>query len=81
MNDKKQIPLRISAELYARLMHLAELDFRSLNGEIEFILHDYVTRRRAGGAGAEGEPGHAESAAAQDRSRPPSSASKDEAAL
>lgn len=46
MNDKKQIPLRISAQLYAEILRLAEADFRSLNGEIEYILHEYAVRRK-----------------------------------
>ena len=43
---KKQVPLRISAELYAELSAWAEDDFRSLNGQIEFLLHECVKARR-----------------------------------
>ena len=32
---KKQIPLRVSASLYADLAQWAEEDFRSINGQIE----------------------------------------------
>ena len=41
-NGKKQIPLRISAKLYEELSAWAEEDFRSLNGQIEFLLHECV---------------------------------------
>lgn len=39
---KKQIPLRISAKLYAELFAWAEDEFRSLNGQIEYLLHESV---------------------------------------
>lgn len=47
-NDKarKQIPLRISAKLYDELQRWAEDEFRSINGQIEFILTDAVRKRR-----------------------------------
>lgn len=45
-STKKQVPLRISAELYAELSAWAEDDFRSLNGQIEFLLHECVKARR-----------------------------------
>ena len=36
MNDqKKQIPLRLSAKLYEAVASWAEDDFRSINGQIE----------------------------------------------
>lgn len=47
-NSRKQIPLRISARLYAELEHWAEDDFRSLNGQIEYLLTECVRRRRGG---------------------------------
>ena len=46
MAEKKQIPLRISKELFDELSRWAEDDFRSLNGQIEFILTDAVRKRR-----------------------------------
>lgn len=36
--EKKQIPLRLSATLYNELMQWAEDDFRSVNGQIEYLL-------------------------------------------
>ena len=43
---KKQIPLRLSASLYAELMQWAEDDFRSVNGQIEYLLTECVKRRK-----------------------------------
>ena len=48
---KKQVPLRISAELYTELERWAEDDFRSLNGEIEYLLTECVRYRRQGRKG------------------------------
>ena len=45
-NEKKQIPLRISDKLYEALSAWAEDDFRSLNGQIEYLLTECVRRRR-----------------------------------
>lgn len=44
--DRKQIVLRLSPELYDALAHWAEDEFRSINGQIEFLLTDAV--RKAG---------------------------------
>jgi len=46
--DKKQIPLRLSASLWRELVSWAEDDFRSLNGQIEYLLTDSVKRRKKG---------------------------------
>ena len=46
-NEKKQIPLRISAALWKELMAWAEDDFRSLNGQIEFLLTECVKKRKS----------------------------------
>ncbi len=43
---KKQIPLRLSAKLYDELAAWAEDDFRSLNGQIEFLLTECVKKRK-----------------------------------
>lgn len=43
---KKQVPLRISAQLWKELMAWAEDDFRSLNGQIEFLLTECVKHRK-----------------------------------
>ena len=48
MNEgkKKQIPLRISAELFDELSRWAESDFRSVNGQIEYLLTECVKSRK-----------------------------------
>ena len=51
MNDtqKKQIPLRLSAKLYAAIAAWAEDDFRSVNGQIEYLLTECVRQRKKNG--------------------------------
>lgn len=46
---KKQIPLRLSASLYNELMRWAEDDFRSVNGQIEYLLTECVKYRKKHG--------------------------------
>ena len=48
-SDKKQIPLRLSAKLYAALAAWAEDDFRSVNGQIEYLLTECVRQRKKDG--------------------------------
>ena len=45
---KKQIPLRLSASLYNELSAWAEDDFRSLNGQIEYLLTQCLKKRKGG---------------------------------
>lgn len=47
--EKKQIPLRLSEELYAELMRWAESDFRSVNGQIEYLLTECVKEHKKSG--------------------------------
>lgn len=49
MAAKKQVPLRISQSLYAQLSAWAEDDFRSLNGQIEYLLTECVKQRKRNG--------------------------------
>ena len=44
--SKKQIPLRLSDSLFKELSRWAEDDFRSLNGQIEYLLTEAVKMRR-----------------------------------
>ncbi len=44
--SKKQVPLRLSAKLYAELSEWAESDFRSVNGQIEYLLTECVKYRK-----------------------------------
>ncbi len=48
-NTKKQIPLRLSAKLYSALAAWAEDDFRSVNGQIEYLLTECVKQRKKNG--------------------------------
>jgi len=44
--EKKQIPLRLSPALYKEIAAWAEDDFRSINGQIEYLLNECVKRRK-----------------------------------
>ena len=44
--EKKQLPLRLSKPLYDELSRWAEDDFRSLNGQIEYLLTECVRQKR-----------------------------------
>ncbi len=48
-NQKKQVPLRLSARLYDALAAWAEDDFRSVNGQIEYLLTECVKQRKKNG--------------------------------
>jgi hypothetical protein len=54
--DKKQILLRLNQGTYAELVRWAEADFRSVNGQIEYILSRAVAQRRPAAAAAESNP-------------------------
>ena len=49
MADKKEIPLRVSEKLYNALAAWAEDDFRSINGQIEYLLTECVKQRKKDG--------------------------------
>lgn len=48
-NQKKQLPLRLSAKLYNAIAAWAEDDFRSVNGQIEYLLTECVRQRKKNG--------------------------------
>ena len=48
-NQKKQIPLRLSTKLYNQIAAWAEDDFRSVNGQIEYLLTECVRQRKKNG--------------------------------
>ncbi|MCL2719115.1 MAG: Arc family DNA-binding protein [Lachnospiraceae bacterium] len=50
-NMKKQVPLRLQASLWQELNSWAEDDFRSLNGQIEYLLTECVKKRKKGPPG------------------------------
>jgi hypothetical protein len=45
MPEKKSVLIRISPELWEELRKMASQDFRSINGEIEYLLQDAVRKR------------------------------------
>ena len=47
--EKKQVPLRLSAKLYDAIAAWAEDDFRSVNGQIEYLLTECVKQRKKNG--------------------------------
>lgn len=49
MAEKKQVPLRLSVKLYNELAAWAEDDFRSVNGQIEYLLTECVKQRKKTG--------------------------------
>lgn len=52
---KKQVPLRLSASLYNELAAWAEDEFRSINGQIEYLLTECVKKRKKGKKNADEE--------------------------
>jgi len=49
MSEKKQVPLRLSEKLYNDIAAWAEDDFRSVNGQIEYLLSECVRQRKKDG--------------------------------
>ena len=47
--EKKQVPLRLSPKLYNAIAAWAEDDFRSINGQIEYLLSECVRQRKKDG--------------------------------
>ena len=47
-SGKKQIPLRLSPQLYEALAAWAEEEFRSVNGQIEYLLTECVKKAGRG---------------------------------
>lgn len=45
-DDKKQMILRLSKSLYDDVAKWAEDDFRSINGQIEYLLTQAVQKRK-----------------------------------
>ena len=50
-SGKKQIPLRISETLFKELERWSEDEFRSVNGQIEYLLTECVNYRKKGKKG------------------------------
>lgn len=51
-NNKKQVPLRLSTSLYNSIAAWAEDDFRSVNGQIEYLLTECARQRKKNGGTA-----------------------------
>ena len=49
MAEKKQVPLRLSEKLYNAISAWAEDDFRSVHGQIEYLLTECVKQRKKDG--------------------------------
>jgi hypothetical protein len=49
MAEKKQVPLRLNEKLYNAIAQWAEDDFRSINGQIEYLLTECVKQRKKNG--------------------------------
>lgn len=45
-NAKKQILLRLSSSLWEDISQWADEDYRSINGQIEFLLREAVRKRK-----------------------------------
>ena len=61
MAEKKRFLLRISPELWEELNRWAAQEFRSVNGQIEFLLQRAVDERRRGARRAAPAPPSARS--------------------
>ena len=48
-NGKKQVPLRLSEKLYSAIAAWADDDFRSVTGQIEYLLTECVKQRKKNG--------------------------------
>ena len=46
---KRQVPLRLSEKLYNDIAAWAEEDFRSVNGQIDYLLTECVKQRKKNG--------------------------------
>jgi hypothetical protein len=44
--NKKQIPLRLADSTYKELVRWADEDFRSLNGQIEYLLNECIKKKK-----------------------------------
>jgi len=66
MPPRKKFLLRIDPALYRQVEAWAQQELRSVNGQIEFLLKEAVTRRRRAAPG-QGQP----PSSAKDRPEPP----------
>jgi len=55
VSERKSFPLRLSPELYEELRRWADQEFRSVNGQIEYLLREAVRKRTGRPPPADGE--------------------------
>lgn len=48
MAEKKTLLLRLNPKMWEEINHWAEEEFRSINGQIEYILQDAIKKRKNG---------------------------------
>jgi hypothetical protein len=46
MTEKKTVLLRLSPQTWEEINRWAEEEFRSVNGQIEYLLHEAIVRRK-----------------------------------
>ncbi len=46
MSEKKSLLLRLNPEVWEEINRWAQEEFRSVNGQIEYLLHKAIIRRR-----------------------------------
>ena len=51
MGEKKAFPLRLDPEVYQALRRWADAEMRSVNGQIEYILKQAVSKRKGARGG------------------------------
>ena len=42
VNDKISLNIRLNDDFHAKIKHISEVEYRSLNNQIEFILQKYI---------------------------------------
>lgn len=50
--SKKSVLLRLDPEMWNEIASWADDEFRSINGQIEYILHEVIIRRKKGKRGS-----------------------------
>ena len=57
MTEKKSILLRLSPRIWEEINSWAEDEFRSVNGQIEYLLQDAINKRKKGTKSESGKAG------------------------
>lgn len=56
MAEKKTILLRLNPKMWEEINRWAEEEFRSVNGQIEYLLQEAINRHRKSASGKNEEP-------------------------